>query len=139
MMYPTIGEYYCIKKLFMDMFFVVKPEEAKWYLWFWCDRAMDSNIISSQKFAHLIKAHRSGIAAYFDKKVTTGVPEGINSKIQQAKRSARGHRNIKNFVNMIYFLTVKLKFDYPLYLFYSQNYNAEIEYNVKINKNLFGY
>ncbi|MFT7203267.1 MAG: transposase, partial [Algoriphagus sp.] len=28
---------------------------------------------------------------------------------------ARGYRNINNFINMIYFIAGKLKFDYPLY------------------------
>jgi len=32
-----------------------------------------------------------------------------------AKRRARGYRNIDNYINMIYFLTAKLKFDYPHY------------------------
>ncbi|HED06000.1 MAG TPA: ISL3 family transposase, partial [Ignavibacteria bacterium] len=44
-----------------------------------------------------------------------GILEGINSKIQLAKRRASGFRNIDNFINMIYFISGKLKFDYPLY------------------------
>ncbi|MDP2302121.1 MAG: transposase, partial [Ignavibacteria bacterium] len=40
--------------------------------------------------------------------------ESINSKIQLAKRRARGFRNTTNFINMIYFIAGKLKFDYPL-------------------------
>jgi transposase len=115
MMYPTLGEAYRLRELFMDVFSILNPEEAKGYLWFWCDMAMDSKIIPYQKFINMIKAHWSGITAYFDKKVTNGVLEGINSKIQLAKRRARGYRNIKNYINMIYFLTAKLKFDYPLY------------------------
>ncbi|NQY08160.1 MAG: transposase, partial [Flavobacteriales bacterium] len=42
--------------------------------------------------------------------------EGLNSKIQLAKKRARGYQNISNFINMIYFTCGKLKFDYPLYL-----------------------
>jgi transposase len=41
--------------------------------------------------------------------------EGINSKVQLAKRNARGFRNTGNFINMIYFLCGKLTFDYPRY------------------------
>ncbi len=48
-------------------------------------------------------------------KITNGILEGLNCKIQLAKRRARGYRNIENFKNMIYFLCGKLKFDYPLY------------------------
>jgi hypothetical protein len=36
----------------------------------------------------------------------------IDNKIQMAKRRARGYRNIDNFINMIYFLCGKLRFDY---------------------------
>ncbi|MDO8366911.1 MAG: transposase, partial [Saprospiraceae bacterium] len=36
--------------------------------------------------------------------------EGINSKIQLAKRRARGYRNKDNFMNMILFTCGKLNF-----------------------------
>jgi hypothetical protein len=49
-----------------------------------------------------LKAHWSGIIAYFESKVTNGILEGINAKIQLAKRRARGYRNTRNFINMIY-------------------------------------
>lgn len=114
-MYPTLGEAYRLRELFMDLFRIPEPQEAKGYLWFWCDMADASGIFPYQKFVKMIKAHWSGIVAYFDKKVTNGVLEGINSKIQLAKRRARGFRNINNYINMIYFLTAKLKFNYPLY------------------------
>jgi hypothetical protein len=38
--------------------------------------------------------------------------EGINNKIQLAKRRARGYRNIDNYINMIYFIADKMKFNY---------------------------
>jgi transposase len=115
MMYPKLGEAYRLRELFVDVFTIVEPEDAKGYLWFWCDMAMDAKIESYKKFVAMVKAHWSGITAYFDKRVTNGVLEGINSKIQLAKKRARGYRNVDNFINMIYFLTAKLKYDYPLY------------------------
>jgi len=115
MMYPTLGEAYRLRELFMDVFSIADSQDAKGYLWFWCDMVRDAKIFHYIKFANMIKAHWSGITAYFDKKVTNGVLEGINSKIQLAKRRARGYRNTNNFINMIYFLSAKLKFDYPLY------------------------
>jgi transposase len=60
----------------------------------------------------MIKAHWNGITAYFDTKVTNGILEGINAKIQLAKRRAREYRNTLNFIHMIYFHSAKLKFDY---------------------------
>ena len=58
----------------------------------------------------------SGIVNYIKSKVNNGILEGLNSKIQLAKKRARGYRNINNFINMIYFTCGKLKFDSPLYL-----------------------
>lgn len=114
-MYPKLGEAYRLKELFSEVWSIEDQQEAKGYLAFWCDMAMDSGIFAYQKFVGTIKSHWDGICAYFDKKISNGVLEGINNKIQLAKRRARGYRNIQNFINMIYFLTAKLKFDYPLY------------------------
>lgn len=113
--YPVLGEAYRLRELFMDMYTIKNPEEAKGYLSFWCDMAQDAGIKPFSKFVNMIKSHWSGITAYFDTRVTNGVLEGINCKIQLAKRRARGYRNIHNFINMIHFLTGKLKFDYPHY------------------------
>jgi transposase len=113
-LYPKLGEAYRLRQLFLDVFDVKNTEEAKGYLWFWCEQALDAGIEPFRKFVNTIKAHWSGVVAYFDKKVTNGVLEGINSKIQLAKRRARGYRNTDNFINMIYFLSSKLSFDaYP--------------------------
>jgi len=112
--YPTLGEAYQLKELFKDIWQIPDPEEAKGYLLFWCDMVIDKGIASFCKFVNMIKAHWSGIVAYFDKKVSNGVLESINAKVQLAKKRARGYRNIYNFINMIYFITAKLKFDYPL-------------------------
>ncbi|WP_230990958.1 transposase, partial [Bathymodiolus platifrons methanotrophic gill symbiont] len=67
------------------------------------------------KFVKTVRSHWSGIIHFVETKITNGILEGINSKVQLAKRRARGYRNINNFINMIYFLCGKLKFDYPLY------------------------
>ena len=67
------------------------------------------------KFVGLVKGYYwSSIVNYFDTKLTNGILEGINSKIQLAKRRARGFRNIKNFINMIRLICGKIKFNYPL-------------------------
>jgi transposase len=115
MMYPILGDAYRLKELLGDVYHIPEPEEAKGYLWFWCDLAHDSGIQPFKKVAAMIRSHWSGVVAHFDTGITNGLLEGINSKIQLAKRRARGYRNINNYINMIYFLTAKLKFDYPHY------------------------
>lgn len=114
-MFPKLGEAYRLRELFNEMWTIKDKEEAKGYLAFWSDFAADSKIFPFQKVVKTIKAHWTGIVAYFDRHITNGVLEGINNKIQLAKRRARGYRNITNFINMIYFLTAKLKFNYPYY------------------------
>ncbi|MFT7202305.1 MAG: transposase, partial [Algoriphagus sp.] len=59
--------------------------------------------------------HWFGLINYSETNLNNGILEGINSKIQLAKKRARGYRNINNFIHMIYFIAGKLKFDYPLY------------------------
>ena len=110
-LYPKLGEAYRLRQLFFDVFDVKDSEEAKGYLWFWCEQALESGIEAFRRFVNMLKSHWSGIVAYFDKKVTNGILEGINSKIQLAKRRARGYRNPENFINMIYFLCAKLDFE----------------------------
>jgi transposase len=115
MSYPKLGEAYQLRELFTEMFEIEDPEHAKGYLQFWCEMAMESTIQPFVKLVGSIRAHWFGIVNYFETRTTNALLEGINCKIQLAKRRARGYRNIKNYINMIYFLTGKLKYDYPHY------------------------
>ncbi|MCK5740387.1 transposase, partial [bacterium] len=69
--------------------------------------------IPFKKFVIMIKNHWTGITNYAESQITNGILEGINNKIQLAKRRARGYRNMNNFINMIHFIAGKLYFDYP--------------------------
>ena len=113
--YPKLGEAYRLKEMFNDFWDLKTTEEASAYLAYWCDIAEESLIEPFMKAVRTIKAHWSGIVNYIESRVNNGILEGINSKIQLAKKRARGFRNINNFINMIYFIAGKLKFDYPLY------------------------
>lgn len=113
--YPRLGEGYRLKQLFAEFWEITDREEAESYLAFWCDIAIESKIIPFIKAANTIKAHWSGIINYVESRINNGILEGLNSKIQLAKKRARGYRNVSNFINMIYFTCGKLKFDYPLY------------------------
>ena len=115
-MFPKLGEGYRLKYLFKDFWDLKDKEEAEAYLAFWCDIADESGIFPFQKAVRTIRAHWSGIINYIESRINNGILEGLNSKIQLAKKRARGYRNTKNFINMIYFTCGKLKFDHPLYL-----------------------
>ncbi len=114
-LYPTLGEAYRLKVLFNDLWTMPNKPAAEAFLRQWCDEVETARIPAFMKFANTVRAHWSGIIHFVESHITNGILEGINSKIQLAKRRARGYRNINNFINMIYFLCGKLKFDYPLY------------------------
>ena len=114
-LYPTLGEAYRLKVLFNDLWTMPDKPAAEAFLRQWCAEVEANKIPAFMKFANTVRAHWSGIVHFVESRITNGILEGINSKIQLAKRRARGYRNINNFINMIYFLCGKLTFDYPLY------------------------
>jgi transposase len=114
-MYPKLGEGFRLVQLFKDFWEKTDVNEARGYLAFWCDLAVESGIFPFIKAVNTIKAHWTGIINYLDSRINNGLLEGINSKIQLMKKRARGYRNIQNFINMIYFTCGKLKFSYPLF------------------------
>jgi transposase len=114
-LYPALGEAYRLKQLFNDLWTMPTKDAAESFLTLWCAEVEASKIPAFLAFAKTVRAHWSGIVHFVESRMTNGILEGINSKIQLAKRRARGYRNIDNFINMIYFLCGKLKFDYPLY------------------------
>jgi transposase len=114
-LYPTIANAFRLKEMFRELWEFKNIEDAGGFLAYWCDLVDESGIEPFKKAARTIMAHWSGIVNYAKSKINNGVLEGINSKIQLAKKRARGYRNIQNFINMIYFISGKLKFDYPQY------------------------
>ena len=113
MLYPNLGDAYRLKEMFLDVFDIQDRDQAKGYMRFWCDLVIESGIQPFIKFVNLIKTHWFGIVNYFESRLTNGILEGINSKIQLAKRRARGFKKTTNFINMIFFTSAKLKFAYP--------------------------
>jgi len=114
-LYPTLGEAYRLKMLFNDLWAMPDKWAASAFLAQWCREVETAKIPAFMAFAKTVKSHWSGIANFVETRITNGVLEGINSKVQLAKRRARGYRNIKNFINMIYFICGKMTFNYPLY------------------------
>ena len=113
--FPTLGQAYRLKELFNDLWDMETEEEATKFLVGWCKEVDKSGIEPFKKFSNTIKAHWQGIVNFCETEINNGILEGINSKIQLAKRRARGYRCVKNFINMIYFLCGKLTFDYSAY------------------------
>ena len=114
-LYPTLGEAYRLKILFNDLWSMPDKPSAHAFLMQWCNEVKQAGIPAFQAFANTVTSHWNGIIHFVESRLTNGILEGINNKIQLAKRRARGYRNINNFINMIYFLCGKLRFTYPRY------------------------
>ncbi len=63
----------------------------------WMRRAETSGIKLLKNFAHTVAAHREGILAWYDDKISTGPLEGTNNKIKTMKRQAYGYRDTEFF------------------------------------------
>lgn len=113
--YPGLAKAVSLRELFNDFWAMSDIEESQGFLQYWCDLAEESGVLPFKELSTTIKMHWYGIVNYLKSKLTNGILEGINSKIQLAKKRARGFRNINNFINMIYFIAGNLKFDYPHY------------------------
>jgi transposase len=111
--YPQLGEAVRLVELFDDFYTFDDKEQSAAFLAWWCDLAQESGIPSFVKLVESICSHWQGIVNYTESKISNGILEGINSKIQLAKRRARGFRHVTNFINMIYFIAGDLEFDYP--------------------------
>ena len=114
-LYPTLGEAYRLKVLFNDLWTMPDKPAAHAFLDQWCAEVETAKIPAFMKFAKTVRAHWNGIVHFVESRLSNGILEGINHKVQLAKRRARGFRNIDNFINMIYFLCGKLQFSYPRY------------------------
>jgi transposase len=76
--------------------------EANFYLIKQISWGRRSRIPELKDFALSLKNHLPGILRYFVSRLTSGMVEGMNSKIQEIKRRARGFPNVNNFINMLY-------------------------------------
>jgi transposase len=69
-----------------------------WYFW-----ATHSRLAPVIKVAKMLHRHLARILTYFRFGVTNATAEGLNNKIQKIKEKAYGFRNLRNFMNAIYF------------------------------------
>ncbi|YCM43818.1 ISL3 family transposase [Verrucomicrobiaceae bacterium 227] len=74
-------------------------------LYGWAVRSQLKPIV---KVAKMLKRHLDGLMSYFKHRISNAVSEGLNSKIQSIKASARGFRSFENFRNRILFSCGKL-------------------------------
>lgn len=97
------GRAYALRENFRRMWNFVWSEGARgffkdWYFW-----ATHSRLEPMVKVAKMFNNHLERIISYFRLRATNSTAEGINNKIQTIKKKAYGFRNIRRFINAIYF------------------------------------
>jgi transposase len=89
-------------------FYDQDPEHAENYLKRWCNGAKRSRLQPIKDFVAMVQRHWDGILAWHTSRLSNGLLEGINSLVQAAKARARGYRNKKNMITIIYLTAAKL-------------------------------
>jgi transposase len=75
--------------------------ERHWKSWyFWATHSRLQPVIEA---ARTLKRHEAGLFSYFAHPITNAGAEGLNSRIQAIRVSARGYRNREHFKTAIYF------------------------------------
>ena len=97
-------------RLAFDAFFEQPRELAEDYLERWYAGAIRSRLEPIVAVARMIGDHWEGVLRWHWTKINNGVPEAINSLVQASKRRARGYRNKKNLIAMIYLIAGRLDF-----------------------------
>lgn len=70
---------------------------AKWFFNKWYTEVYNCNLIPMNKVADMFKKHLDNILNYLKYPITNAIAEGINSKIQNIKHTARGFRSFENY------------------------------------------
>ena len=115
--YPSLGKAYSLKEGLVDILNSATSKiEGAWDDFLkWMKMAEQSALEPFRKLVATFKAHMFGIKTFFEQgNVTNGVLESLNSKVQLAKRRARGYANVNNFIDMVYYINGGDVFHYPL-------------------------
>jgi len=71
---------------------------AQWYFW-----ATHSRLEPMIKVARMLKGRFENVITYLKHRITNATSESLNARIQWVKFTARGYRNVRNFITAIYF------------------------------------
>ncbi len=98
-----VGRAWAMKEHLRGLWAHTSVEAARRFFqrWFWW--ATHSRLAPMRAVAHLLKRHLANVLTYITHHITNAVAEGLNSKIQQIKKTAYGFRNIDHFMTAIYF------------------------------------
>ena len=103
-MNEPLSKAYYLKEQLKEIWSQISKEEAETVIDDWVKQARESKIPQLMRMAATLLAHRRGIQAWYDSRISTGKVEGINNKIKVMKRNAYGFRDDRYFTLWLYAL-----------------------------------
>lgn len=94
---------WALKETAMALFSYVYERPARKHFRWWSHWAARSRLQPMIEVGRMLKRRFENIITYLRHRITNATSESINSKIQWVKYTARGFRNLQNFVHAIYF------------------------------------
>ena len=94
---------WALKETAMRLFDYHRESAARAFFELWRSWASRSRLTPMVAVARMLTARLDNILTYLKHRITNAVSEGLNSRIQWVKATARGFRNQQNFINAIYF------------------------------------
>lgn len=88
-------------KQFDQLWIQPNCQKAAAFFCYWIDRTKE--LYKMSRFCKSMLKHFNNIINFVESKVTNGLVEGMNNKIQFIKRAARGYRFKEDFKRMIFF------------------------------------
>jgi len=93
-----------MKEQFRLLWELPDKQTAQSFLQAWHEDAVFTAIPQLRKVANTLLAHRRGILAYFNHRITNAKVEGLVNKIKTLKRQAYGYRDMEYFKLRLYHL-----------------------------------
>lgn len=103
-----VSKAWYLKELFKHFWNRRDKDYAQRYFDYWLGEVQRCAVKEMKSVAKMLERHLDNILTYFDSYITNAVSEGLNSKIQSLKSSARGFRNFQNYRTRILFFCGKL-------------------------------
>lgn len=98
-----------IKELFRHFWECGSVQRATVFFEKWYARAIHCDLAPVRKVARMIRKHLENLLSFLVWKISNGVVEGLNSKIQTVKSNARGYRSFESYRIAILFHCGKLE------------------------------
>lgn len=94
---------WALKESLMRLFEYRYAGAARRFFEMWSGWASRCRLEPMLQVARMLRARLDNVLTYLKHGITNAVSEGLNSRIQWVKATARGFRNQQNFINAIYF------------------------------------